>query len=177
MLLFIGFIYVCVRVIGLPVSTGGQLLKLSLMYYIINQENWNGALLLECFPVIRPASDGLSVGLEIQVFNKKDLVGYAKVVSGIQIKWSSLNDNICYMYMGHPVPYVKKVLSNVFGFSATNPCLPDFPLFFGFAHWLEHHMPVKSLLFQKQYDKAKLKQTKLWDDQSYQESLFIDTVG
>lgn len=147
------------------------------MFYIINQENWNSTLLLDCFPIIRPLSDGLSVGQEIQVFSKKDLVGYAKIVSGIQIKFGNLNDNICYMYMGKPAPYVKKVLSNVFGFTATNPVIPDFPLFFGFAEWLEHHMPIKSLLFQKQFDKAKLKQTKLWDDQSYQNSLFVDNVG
>ena len=140
----------------------------------IQQENWNGALLLDCFPIIRPASDSITVGEELQVMNKKDLVGYAKVVSGLQIKWSQLSDNVCYLYMGHPTPYVKKVLASIIGFYPTNPVINDFPLFFGTAQWLERHMPVQAVMYQRQFDKAKAKATKIWDDQSYQDSLFVD---
>ena len=144
------------------------------MNIIISQENWNGTLLNDSFPIIRPANDAICVGSEIQVMCRKDFVGYAKVVSGIQIKWSQINDNISYLYMGHPTAYVKKVLGNFMGFSDKNPAIPDFPLFFGFAKWQERHMPTQSVLFQRWYDKAKEKQTKLYDDQSFQESLFID---
>lgn len=123
-------------------------------------DNSNGKLLMECFPIIRPSSESLTVGTEIQIMTKSELVGYATIVSGIETKWKHISENISYLYMGKPSPYVKKVLSTMFGFSLDNPVTSEFPVFFGFAKWTERHLPVQSEMFQNFFDKIKETHTK-----------------
>jgi hypothetical protein len=143
------------------------------MRTIFVTENWNGSLLLDCFPVIRPACEGYIVNEEYQIMYKDKFAGYCKLVSGKAIKWQDINENISHLFIGKNSPYFKKVLHNVFKLNSSVPVNPEFPVFFGFGQWIERHMPVQNEMFQRFYEKSKEKQTKTYEDEPALKS-FID---
>lgn len=134
------------------------------MRTIYIQDNWNGAALLDSFPLMKPASDGLQINEEIQVHVKGKYAGYAKITSGSIIKWQHISENIAQIVIGNNSAYLKKVLTNVFQFPNSMAPHPDYPVFFGTAKWIERHMETQNMLFQSFYEKAKTKTTKVYED-------------
>lgn len=143
------------------------------MKTIFVPENWNGSMLLHCFPIIRPAAENLVVNEEYQIIYKDKFAGYGKLVSASNVKWQYINENIAQMFIGNNSAYFKKVLINFFKLQTTHPIHPDFPVVFGFVKWIERHMPVHQELFLRLYDKAKEIPTKTLE-QDTPLSLFID---
>lgn len=135
------------------------------MKTIFVSENWNGSLLLDCFPIIRPACEGLVVNEEYQIMYKDKFAGYCKLVSGATIKWQNINENISHLFIGKNSPYFKKVLVSVFKLQTATSIHPEFPVFFGFGQWIERHMPVQNEMFQRFYDKAKQIPTKTYEEE------------
>ena len=142
------------------------------MTHVISLDNWNGKLMMDCFPIIRPSSDNLIIGSQIQINIKSALVGYATVVSGIEMRWKQISDNVSYLYMGMPAPYVKKFLASQFGFTLNNPVTSESPIFFGFAKWTERHMPTQGEMFQQFFDLAKQTHTTIDEEDFIQSSFF-----
>lgn len=145
------------------------------MHTIFVPDNWNGAILMDCFPIIRPANEGISVGWEVEIRVKKDFAGYAKVIDGKNIQWQNITEGMSYLLIGNNSIYLKTVLANVFGFSVNNRPAPNFPVFFGFCQWTERHMPTHTAMFNKWYGKASEKHTKVYhDEHSQADPIFAD---
>lgn len=133
------------------------------MKTIFVPENWNGSLLLHCFPVIRPAAEKLVINEEYQIVYKEKFAGYGKLVSGSIVQWQNIGENVSHLFIGKNSPYLKKVLISVFKLQTTNSIHPEFPVFFGFVQWIERHMPIHNELFLRMYDKAKEIPTKTYE--------------
>ncbi|MCK9404491.1 MAG: hypothetical protein M0Q26_13955 [Chitinophagaceae bacterium] len=136
-------------------------------------DNWNGSILMDCFPIIRPANEDISIGLEVEILVKDKFAGYAKIVDGKNLPWQAITEGMSYLIISHNSLYLKKTLAQVFGFSEANKPHPDFPIFFGFAQWKERHMPQHVIMFNKWYKKVGEKTTKIYQDEMSQEKLLF----
>jgi hypothetical protein len=134
-------------------------------------ENWNGILLTDCFPIIRPQEERFSVGQEFSIMVRSEFAGYASIVSGKTVHWGNITDNLSFAVMGKNNAYLKKVLCKMFGFGAGFPT-NDYQVFFGYAQWTQRHLPVQATLFQKWYTKAAEKHTIHTADEFNQETSF-----
>lgn len=143
------------------------------MKTIFVPENWNGSLLLNCFPIIRPAAENLVVNEEYQIIYKEKFAGYGKLVCGSKVQWQNINENMSQLFIANNSAYFKKVLISVFRIQTNNPLHPEFPVFFGFVKWIERHMPLQNELFLQHYNKAKENSTKTYQDEAPL-ALFID---
>ncbi len=137
-------------------------------------QNWNGALLNECFPILRPANEEFQFGDELQVHfgHDKVFIGYARIVNGSIVRWKNITDGMAHCIIAKPVPYLKSVMKDIFGFAKESYPANDFPVFFGFAQWTERHMPEQAILFDKFYAKASKVHTKIESTGRFQQPIF-----
>lgn len=139
---------------------------------VINyNENFNGNLIGDVFPILRPANEDLKAGDEIEVHFKNEYAGSAEILEGQIIPWSRINDSLCLLISGKNSAWFKGVLKCIYGFGQRE-VLPEFPVFWGLAKWNERNMPVQVKIFNTFYEKALEKKREVEIDEMSQETLF-----
>lgn len=140
---------------------------------VINfNENFNGNLIANVFPILRPANEDLKIGEEIIIHYKNEYAGCADIVDGNQLTWSRLNESLSLLISGKDCISFKSQLKHIYGFGIERNVPPGFPLFWGLAKWKERHMPVQVKMFNTFYEKALELQTTIEADEMSQETLF-----
>lgn len=140
---------------------------------VINfNENFNGNLIADVFPILRPANENYKTGEEVIIHYKNEYAGCADIVEGFDITWSKINDSLSLLISGKDSLWFKGQLKSVYGFSLERNVPPEFPVFWGLAKWKERHMPVQVKMFNAFYQKALELQTTIEVDEMTQETLF-----
>jgi hypothetical protein len=134
-------------------------------------ENWNGNLLADCFPVLRPENEGLAADLEVQVHYKGKYAGTAVIKSARIIKWKDINDHVAHLVIAKPAFELKSVMRSFYGFGKIDPH-PEFPVFYGIAQWVERDVAVTALMFNEEWKKVKAKAIEEPIDSMNQECLW-----
>jgi hypothetical protein len=142
------------------------------MIHLRCNENWNGTLLADCFPILRPANEGWKDGETCAVFYKGKYAGTAVVRTERVILWKDISDHASFLLVSKPAYQLKSVLRTFYGFGKIDP-LPTFPVFYGIAQWTERDLGTTAMMFEEEWKKCKKKmQEPETKDEYNQEPLF-----
>lgn len=134
-------------------------------------ENWNGNLLADCFPILRPLNEGWLVDQSFSILYKGKFAGTATVRSGKNILWKDINDHIAHLVIAKPAFELKSVLRSFYGFGGIDPH-PEFPVFYGIAEWTERDHGTTAIMFNEEWKKVGKKAIPVERDEFSQEPLF-----
>lgn len=129
-------------------------------------ENWNGALICDCFSRIEISQHKFPVNGEVEIQLKGQFLGYAKVVSSRTLPLSDLNDNVARHICGNTEAYLRTILNRMFG-----ELNPRQPIFWVTIQWTQRHLPAHEKLFASYWAKAREKHTIAYRDTQEGEQL------
>ncbi len=115
-------------------------------------DNWNGILCNDAFPFIRPISQHLYVGADVEVMIKDYFLGYAQVTTIRQVALQDVNDLMAWCIMGNNGAYLRTVLRRMNG-----NALDSTPFAFGTATYTQRNESTVAELYERRWKQLKEK--------------------